>query len=76
MSENNCENYGFDNTLCSVDVGSQVADEIDINRVCEGIDETKIKWIDARKKLPKKTLDGKLYLVVRHCYLPLPLRKI
>lgn len=29
-------------------------------------DETKIKWIDARKKLPKKTLDGKLYLVVRH----------
>nr|DAW58346.1 MAG TPA: hypothetical protein [Caudoviricetes sp.] len=42
MSENNNVNYGFDNTLCSVDISSQ------------GADETKIEWIDARKKLPKK----------------------
>ena len=40
MSEKNDVNYGFDNTLCSVDVSSQDADEIDINRVCEEIDET------------------------------------
>ena len=51
-------------------VHAQSAGKIDLNRMCEVIDETKIKWIDARKKLPKKTLDGKLYLVVRHCYLP------
>lgn len=50
MSEKNDVNYGFDNTLCSVDVSSQDADEIDINRVCEEIDETKIEWIDAREK--------------------------
>ena len=49
MNENNNVNYGFDNTLCSVDIGSQVADGIDINRVCEEIDKSKIRWIDARK---------------------------
>ena len=43
MNENNDVNYGFDNTLCSVDVGSQVADGIDINRVCEEIDKSKIR---------------------------------
>jgi hypothetical protein len=51
-------------------VHAQSAGKIDLIRMCEVIDETKIKWIDAHKKLPKKTLDGKLYLVVRHCYLP------
>lgn len=73
MNENNNVNYGFDNTLCSVDVGSQVADGIDINRVCEGIDETKIEWIDAREKLPKKgttLFGGEIYLVERHVYVP------
>lgn len=69
MSENNNVNYGFDNTLCSVDVGSQDAEEIDINRVCEMADKAKIKWINAREKLPN-TYIGKLYLVERHCYLP------
>lgn len=54
MNENNDVNYGFDNTLCSVDVGSQGIGEIDINRVCEEIDKSKIRWIDAREKLPKK----------------------
>lgn len=51
-------------------IHAQSAGKIDLIRMCEVIDEIKIKWIDARKKLPKKTLDGKLYLVVRHCYLP------
>lgn len=51
-------------------VHAQSAGKIDLNRMRKVIDETKIKWIDARKKLPKKTLDGKLYLVMRHCYLP------
>ena len=73
MNENNNVNYGFDNTLCSVDVGSQVADGIDINRVCEEIDKSKIRWIDAREKLPKKgttLFGGEIYLVERHVYVP------
>lgn len=70
MSESNNVNYGFDNTLCSVDISSQGADEINLNRICEVIDDTKIKWIDACKKLPEITRDGKVYLVMRHCYLP------
>ena len=50
MNENNDVNYGFDNTLCSVDVGSQGIGKIDINRVCKEIDKSKIRWIDAREK--------------------------
>lgn len=61
MSENNNVNYGFDNTLCSVDVSSQGVGEIDINRVCEEIDKSKIQWIDAREKLPKKRHDAFLW---------------
>ena len=71
MNENNNVNYGFDNTLCSIDVSSQGIGKIDINRVCEEIDKSKIRWIDAREKLPKKGTTlfcGKIYLVEQHVY--------
>lgn len=38
----------------------------DLIRVCTLIDGTKVKWIDAREKLPEFTCDEKLYLVETH----------
>lgn len=38
----------------------------DLIRVCTLIDGTKVKWIDAREKLPELTCDEKLYLVETH----------
>lgn len=68
-NEDNKKLFCVDNTLCRVDVSSQGAGEIDINRIREMADKAKIKWINAREKLPN-TYIGKLYLVERHCYLP------